>query len=125
MKEVLSLMGENPEITIAAMTAFGLAFSKKTRKIIGDRDGWKCREPGCDKSYQEGDVVHVAHFNHDRSESDYDEPQSGVILCVDHHQKLHESFIGQAFKIGLCEEGNGHAINMLKGTKRKNKTRRK
>lgn len=100
-----------------------LAFSKKTAKEIGARDKWTCQDADCDdgtgepKKWQKGWMVHASHWNHDKSQADYDKAESGRIQCIEHHLRYHEEADGQASVIGMaCEQANDHAINMLKKT---------
>jgi len=109
-----------PEIiaTIGTLT-IALAFSLKTRKEIGKRDKWTCQADGCDdgsgnpKSFQGGWMVHASHKNHNKSDPMYDHQDMGEILCIEHHLAYHQSHIGKAEEIGLCEDANNYAIAML------------
>lgn len=101
-----------------------LAFSLKIRKKIGKRDNWHCQDDGCDESFQGGVMVHASHYNHSRQIPGYNKPGAGRIQCIDHHQDYHEEHVGHAEDIGLCEEANLHAINMLAGTERRKLKRR-
>jgi len=98
-----------------------MAFSFAVRKAIGIRDGWKCQNDGCDKSFQNGDMVHASHINHDKSQQNYDSAGNGRIQCVDHHQQYHQDHVGNSRKIGLSENGNNWAINQLQNTDRRTK----
>lgn len=122
LKEVLQVATENPEVTIGALVAFGMAFSVGVRKAIGARDRWHCQEDGCDASFQSGDMVHAAHNNHDKADPAYDTVGAGKILCVPHHLKQHQNAKGHAIDIGLQECQNDYAISHLKATPTK-KTR--
>ena len=116
IKEALQIAVENPELTIASLVAFGMAFSVGVRKAIGKRDNWHCQEEACDASFQGGDMVHAAHNNHDKRLSTYDTEEAGKILCVPHHLKQHEDAKGHATDIGLQECQNDFAIARLKAT---------
>ena len=119
LKEVLQVAVDNPEITIGALIAFGLAFSVGVRKAIGARDKWHCQEDKCDASFQAGDMVHAAHNNHDKSKPTYNTTGAGKILCVPHHLQQHENARGRANNIGLKECQNDYAISRLKATSTK------
>jgi hypothetical protein len=62
-----------------------LAFGRKTRQEIGQRDNWTCTFPGCRRSFKDGWIIHAAHFQHDRNNPGYDDPNMGRMLCVEHH----------------------------------------
>lgn len=68
---------------IALYELGNLAFSKSVRQEIGRRDGWKCQT--CGNSFQQGYMVQAAHYDHDRSNPDYDDPSNGRILCTQCH----------------------------------------
>lgn len=64
------------------------AFSTRVRKEIGRRDRWECQwEGGCDRSFKDGYMVQAAHYDHDKNNPDYDNPNNGRILCNLHHAK--------------------------------------
>jgi len=117
----------SPLLLISVIGGLGLisqaAFSRKIRKQIGKRDNWHCQDEGCDKSFQEGTMVHASHYNHKRGRN-YDNPENGRIQCVEHHQMYHEEYVGRAYLIGLTESGNLHAIEMLANTPREVKKKR-
>jgi len=96
-----------------------LAFSKHIRKLIGQRDKWHCQADECDKSYQKGYMVHVSHFNHNKSEPTYDTVEAGEILCVGHHLMYHKRYKGNAGEIGLQECQNDFAIDQLSKTNKR------
>lgn len=98
------------------LPVIGLAFSAAVRKLMGEKANWHCQQPGCDKSYATGFMQHASHFDHDKSQPYYDDPSNGAILCVEDHLNFHLAYRGQAEQIGLCEEANEHAINMLLNT---------
>jgi len=110
-------LAHTPEIiaTIGTLT-IALAFSLKTRKEIGKRDKWTCQD--CGNKYRDGFMVHASHFNHDRSLPIYDSAENGRIQCVDCHQAFHELHVGSAEEIGMSEEGNKKAIEILEKTER-------
>lgn len=111
-------MNKERLIQVSAL-GFGLwlvnnAFSKQTRHEIGQRDGWACTV--CGKQFCEGHMVHAAHDNHDRSNPDYDSPNTGRMLCVPHHLQHHQDYVGRAEEIGLTEQQNLWAIQQLMNT---------
>ena len=122
MKELIQF---SPELAFITFAPVFLAFSLKVRKIIGERDGWHCQEEGCEKSFQKGDMVHSSHISHDRSDPDYNSPDRGEVLCVEHHKRYHEEFIGHAEDIGLEECQNDWAIEQLEKTDEKTRWWRK
>lgn len=65
------------------------AFPEWIRRIIGRRDGWKCQEQDCDKRFQDGYNVDIAHYNHDKNSPEYNDPNNGRVLCLDHHEIEH------------------------------------
>lgn len=121
LKEVMQVAMENPEVTIASLVAFGMAFSVATRKAIGQRDKWHCQEEGCDASFQNGDMVHAAHKDHNKNNPLYDSAETGEILCVEHHYQQHLNARGHAVEdLGMtCEQANEYAIRKLAATPRK------
>ena len=118
LKEVLQVAMDNPEVTISALIAFGMAFSPPIRKLIGKRDKWHCQDEDCDKAFQKGDMVHASHWLHDKSDPAYDTVEAGRIQCIDHHQEYHEGAVGEEDSIGICRQANNAAINFLKQTPR-------
>lgn len=101
---------------LLSLAPFLLAFSLNIRKLIGKRDRWHCQDEGCNASFQAGDMVHASHYSHNKSDPNYDTVEAGRIQCVNHHLKYHEDHIGSAEDIGLCEQANNHAIELLKKT---------
>lgn len=67
--------------------AFG-AFSQATKRQIGLRDGWECVE--CGRSFAGGWMVHACHYDHCKTNDDYDDPDNGRILCIGCHIKEHQ-----------------------------------
>lgn len=59
------------------------AFSRETRRIIGQRDHWTCLT--CGKAFRDGWMVTAAHYDHRRDSQNYDDPQNGRILCIRCH----------------------------------------
>ena len=66
-----------------------LAFSIESRKEIGKRDNWTCQV--CGKKFQDGWLVDAAHYDHDKTKENYNNPKNGRILCLDDHLKEHEA----------------------------------
>lgn len=86
-----------PLTIISGLVAFELskyAFSKSTKKEIGERDGWVCQ--GIDKktpcvwetiqgkpaSYKEGFWMQASHDNHGKHTGYYDEARNGKLRCT-------------------------------------------
>lgn len=72
---------------IASLASLGLlgvalftAFSRKTKHEIGRRDDWECRQ--CDRRFDRGWMVTVAHYDHDRNDPGYDNAETGRVLCI-------------------------------------------
>lgn len=101
---------------LLSLAPFLLAFSLNIRKLIGKRDKWKCQDEGCNESFQTGSMVHASHYTHDKSDPNYDTVDAGRIQCVKHHLIYHQQHVGKAQEIGLCEEANNRAIDLLKKT---------
>lgn len=57
----------------------------RTRRIVLDRDGYRCAVPGCDHDLWL-ELHHVVH----RSRGGTNEPSNLVSLCSAHHAMLHE-----------------------------------
>ncbi len=93
-----------------------LAFSKKVRREIGFRDGWKDVDTG--ESFFDGFMVHASHYFHDKKRADYDTAENGRMQTVANHLKYHVDHIGNAAKIGLSEASNNKAVEFLKKTPR-------
>lgn len=88
-----------------------LAFSIRVRKQIGNRDHWTCQD--CGDKFKDGVMVHASHYNHDHSLPSYDTSEEGRIQCIDCHEAYHTLYVGHARDIGLSEEGNLAAIELL------------
>jgi len=92
-----------PEISLG-LVAVGLAFSKKVRHEIGERDGWKSAVSG-----KQG-RLEAAHINHDRSNPNYNDSSNGRMLTTAEHFWDHVNRHGRN---GLSEEANNWAIVMI------------
>lgn len=101
---------------LLSLAPFLLAFSLSIRKLIGKRDHWTCQD--CGDKYSDGVMVHASHYNHDKRDPNYDKVEGGRIQCVDCHQAYHELYVGNADQIGMTEEGNNAAIELLENTER-------
>lgn len=99
------------------------AFSRASRKKIGIRDGWQCQESG--KRFADGHMIHTAHFDHDRTNPDYNKPYNGRCLSVKMHLQDHVDHIGSAEDIGLTEAQNNWAIQQLQKTDTRTRVYRK
>lgn len=100
-------MVENIPTLVGILPAIGLgmAFSWKSRQIIRQRDGNQCVDCGSTGE------VECAHFNHDKTKPNYDDPSNGRVLCVEDHLKDH---INRHGSNGLSTRANEWAINMIK-----------
>ncbi|MHA1400166.1 MAG: hypothetical protein ACTSQE_07440 [Candidatus Heimdallarchaeaceae archaeon] len=101
------------EFLILSLSSLGLlaisflAFSKKSKKEIGNRDKWTCVD--CHKQFKDGWMVHASHNSNSHHKGPhYDKPESGAIRCVDCHQEQHE--LGTS----LGELNDSRAVNLLK-----------
>jgi hypothetical protein len=112
MTETLRYM---PDIWLA-FPAVAMAFSLAVRKAIGVRDNWTCQD--CGDKFSDGVMVHASHYNHDRSDPNYDTVEAGRIQCVDCHQAYHALYQGNSNQIGMTEAGNDAAIELLENTER-------
>lgn len=90
-------------ILILTAPALAMAFSRKVRKIIYNRDNGKCVI--CDAS----DHVEAAHIDHTRN-AKYNEPRNGRLLCRLHHY-LDHYYRGKSN--GLLPHHNEYALNSL------------
>ena len=117
-QEIGRLAFKSVFIVVTLSTLWGIAnsaFSRPVRKAIGRRDQWKCQwedEP-CNRRFQDGYMVHAAHYDHDKSNPGYDSIEAGRILCVEHHLQDHL----QA-GVGLTKRENDWAINRLREASR-------
>jgi len=112
----------NLAVTMAPVAVpFLMAFSKSVRKQIGRRDKWTCQIDSCNKRFQDGWFVQAAHYpeTHQKTHPLYNDPSSGVILCIDHHQEQHE----QGTSLG--PKGDARAVQLLRETDRRTRDWRK
>lgn len=103
--ETLHFVAENPEISIAALVAFGMAFSLPVRKKIWQRDGGQSVWSG------ETENLQVAHIDHSKSNPRYDDVSNGRLLTVEEHLQDH---INREGRNGLPKHQNDFAIRKLK-----------
>jgi hypothetical protein len=59
------------------------AFSRNSRREIWARDQGICQD--CGRDSRDGWRLDAAHYDHSRSNPDYDEPYNGRLLCLDCH----------------------------------------
>ena len=81
------------------------AFTRKIRQQIYKRDR-SCQEP---PPHNGG--LEAAHYDHDKSNPDYNSPSNGRLLCTEHHLEDH---VQNAGLNGLPESQNNWAISMIK-----------
>jgi len=81
------------------------AFTRKIRQEIWKRDGGRCVECGSTQHLQ------CAHYDHNRDNDWYNDPENGRLLCWKDHLKDHIDNAGQN---GLLPHQNDYAIKMLK-----------
>lgn len=113
--ETLTVSGE----TLLSLAPILLAFSLKIRKEMGKRDKWHCVD--CGVQWWDGSMLQASHYNHDKSNPNYDTVEAGRMQCVDCHQAYHELHVGHAQDIGLTETANNAAIALLEATDRGHK----
>ena len=89
-----------------------LAFSRRVRREILHRDQKTCQDCGVDNFSSK---LQAAHYNHDKSNPDYDSVDTGRMLCTCCHFEEHVSFVGRAEETGLTEEHNEFAVRSLYG----------
>ena len=83
-----------------------MAFSKKVRREIWERDCGKCVMCGSTIGCE------CAHINHNKSDPNYNDASNGRLLCKPHHMWDHINRSGTE-QLGLTEEGNDWAIMMI------------
>jgi len=81
-----------------------MAFSKKTRKIIRERDHNQSVWSGKTENLE------CAHVTHDKSDPRYDDPSNGRLLTTAEHMWDH---INREGRNGLTKEANDWAIIMI------------
>lgn len=75
------------------------AFSIRVRKEIGKRDDWTCQHEDCDKSFKGGWMVYASHIDtHDKSDPDYNKPETGRIHCIEHEIQFHSELLLDAIE---------------------------
>lgn len=82
-----------------------MAFSKKTRGIIYERDGGKSVMSGSEVD------LNAAHIDHDKSKWYYDSPSNGRLLTPVEHLTDHVTRAGHN---GLKEHHNNWAIKLIR-----------
>lgn len=63
------------------------AFPFDRAKEIGRRDRWTCRDMG--RRFQDGWLVDIAHYDHDKSKPWYNSLRNGRVLCRTAHLEEH------------------------------------
>ena len=91
---------------VALYEVSNLAFSKKTRQQILDRDGGKSVWSGSTEDLQ------ACHINHDRTRSDYDSPSQGRTLTQEENYIDHFNRHG-SISLGLPNPQNKSALGVL------------
>lgn len=92
--------------TAGIFMASQLAFSRKSRNKIRSRD--KTCQDNSGTSHL--GRLEAAHLDHDKSNPDYDNPDTGILLCGKHHLAQHIDGHGSN---GLAKHHNAWAVNML------------
>ena len=99
------------KIALIAAASYCIAtssFSRSVREFIWSRDRGKCQE--CD-GHNCTSKLECAHYDHDRRNPDYDNPDNGRLLCTGQHLVDHREGAGDN---GLSLRDNEHAIKSLK-----------
>lgn len=73
------------------------------------RDGAKCRI--CGRKWDDGWMLHAAHYDHDKSNPNYDTLEAGRMLCIDCHILDHKRKLKTATS---KKERNMHAYAIRK-----------
>lgn len=106
----------NPLPFIEAVSLLGIissfAFTRKTREDVYSRSGGKSEISGV--KYTQMEVMHTDHSR----DSNYDSPKRGLLVGILEHLIFHRVHKGRAKEIGLTEEQNDNAINLIFGRMR-------
>lgn len=86
------------------------AFGKKTRDEVIERAGGASELTG-----RTDRPLHASHINHNRESEDYNNPDNGILLTDVEHLAYHINHVGHARDIGLGENQNNWAVNILTG----------
>jgi hypothetical protein len=107
-KEQLRSAAEITLNTTALLLLFRLitsSFSYEVREQIRKRAGYRSELSGRDD-----EPLECAHWNHDKTEQTYDDPDNGRLLLLSEHLQDH---IDRAGENGLSESDNNYAIRTL------------
>lgn len=88
-----------------------LSFSGPTRDKIIARANNRSEVSGLEPP--EGESLHACHKNHDKSRPNYDNPDNGFAATKKEHYLFHRVHRGRARDIGLSEQDNESAIELL------------
>lgn len=101
-----SIANEKTLLFLLTMTMLTMAFSRETRDIILERDGYM--------SVESGDTNHLeaAHYNHDKKNPLYDHPSSGRTLTRREHYLDHYKRHADG-TLGLTRFQNRWALNSI------------
>jgi len=91
-------------LVIGILKLSRLAFSWQVRQEILQRDEYECVECGATQNLE------AAHYDHNKSNSYYDDPDNGRTLCTECHLKDHQRRVNN----GLSTKHNRWAIQQLK-----------
>lgn len=91
-------------LAVTGLLLSQFAFTRKVRQEIWKRDGGRCVECGTTQHLQ------CAHYDHNRDNPWYNDPDNGRLLCVKHHLEDH---IDGAGSNGLLPHQNDYAIRTL------------
>jgi hypothetical protein len=64
------------------------AIPPRIRRLVAQRDGYRCRVPGC-RSARFLEVHHIVHREHGGT----NDPSNLILLCGGHHKQHHDGFI--------------------------------
>lgn len=101
--ETFHFVAENPEMTVAALVAFGMAFSYPVRKKILARDG---------ADVWDGSTEHLeaAHIDHSKSNPNYNTESNGRMLKAHNHYMDHYNRAGRNGLNGVANDWALRAI---------------
>lgn len=70
---------------------FVLPYAREIAKQVGKRDHWRCTDDDCDRSFQTGWLVDIAHPSDHHTPGDplYQDPNLASTKCLEHHKQQH------------------------------------
>jgi len=83
------------------------SFSRDSARKVKERAGGKCQ--GCGKTISPNDQI-AAHLNHDRSSTNYDNPNIGRCFCPFCEMSFHYNNHGNPLGIGIKDQAVNRSI---------------